>query len=414
MEMKEVLQAFIVAILIGLIVGIERERSQEPKLTTMGVRTFTLLAILGGMVAIIDNIALKLVITFFALYGIWLAYWRSTQMKQNQSISIGITTEFSAGIVFCLGYLAHQSLFLAITLACLLLAILVSRETLHKFSRNTVSSQEIYATTILLVFLFGFLPFLPNQAIDPWSLINPHRIGSIIVLLSALQVTGYIAVRIFGNRLGLALNSFFGGFVSSTSVFMNLAKIHKNSPQLFRACIAGASLTTSASLIQSMFILYLLTPTIANTLFLPLFVMIIIGIATGILILKNGHQHHTLGVENNPLDLKSVFKNALILSIMIASVTLMNHYLGNQGLNISSFLGGIIDSHSVLFANTNLFLQHKITEQNTINAICFAVSASLISKLIIVALSGKKSLIFSMAAIILSMLISGAVIFFLM
>jgi uncharacterized membrane protein (DUF4010 family) len=216
----DVLKPFIVAAIIGLIIGIERERSQYPHTVTMGVRTFTLLALLGTLAHWTSSNVISIVIAVFSFSAVLIGYYRSTQIKVKDAHEIGLTTEISAGFVFCLGYITPQTPLLAAILACFLLVLLTSRETLHRFARQTLKPDEIRAAMVILIILFGILPFLPRQPVDPWGLFNLYKIGTIVLIISLLQFTGYIAIRVFGHRLGIPLVGLFGGFASSTLVFL--------------------------------------------------------------------------------------------------------------------------------------------------------------------------------------------------
>src|SRR5437016_4562738 len=108
----EMMQPFIVSLLIGLLIGIERERSHPRGTQALGVRSFTLIALLGTLSAYLHDPSFKIILLLFVLSGILLSYYRSTAMS-GEHRDVGITTEFSAAIVFCLGFLALTKPYLA-------------------------------------------------------------------------------------------------------------------------------------------------------------------------------------------------------------------------------------------------------------------------------------------------------------
>ena len=57
----------------------------------------------------------------------------------------------------------------------------------------------------------GLLTLLvPAEPIDPWSLINPRKIATMIFALVVIQAMGSMLARRLGVRTGALLTGFFG------------------------------------------------------------------------------------------------------------------------------------------------------------------------------------------------------------
>ncbi len=220
------LQPFVVALLIGLMAGIERERSQQEQEVVVGMRTFTLIALLGAIAGYINVMELTLSLSLFVIVMVGLGYWRSTHANPER----GLTTEIAAAIIFSLGYMAIKSPILAGLLGILLVAILFFRSRLHWFAKDVLQPQEIATFILLLIFIFIIIPFFPDRPIDIWNLVNPRKLAQVLVFIAIIQFGSYIAKRIAGARVGLLITGFLGGFVSSTVVFLDLARVAKNQP----------------------------------------------------------------------------------------------------------------------------------------------------------------------------------------
>jgi hypothetical protein len=219
--MVETLLFFTISFLIGLLIGIERERSHAEGLTVIGVRTFMLFSILGTLAATLNQLPLTMAISLFVFGIILLSYVRSI-IKGEADNSNGITTEISAAIIYCLGYLIPTAALVAITISAIVLLILYERKRLHKLARKKFKPHEIEAAIILIIFALGILPILPSHTIDPWGLFNPRNFGVLIATIAAIQFGGYVAIRLFGERFGMAAMGFSGGLVSSTAFFATL------------------------------------------------------------------------------------------------------------------------------------------------------------------------------------------------
>ena len=70
----------------------------------------------------------------------------------------------------------------------------------------------IFAAAMLIV-----LPLLPDQAMGPFSALNPHSIWIIVILVMAIGAFGHIAVRLLGAHFGLPVAELASGFISSTA-----------------------------------------------------------------------------------------------------------------------------------------------------------------------------------------------------
>src|SRR5688572_10818755 len=103
----------------------------------------------------------------------------------------------------------------AIAAAVAMTVLLALREYLHRWVES-LTWEEIRAVLILLAMSFLLLPILPNRTIDPLEAINPYEIWLLAIFIAAISFAGYIAVRSFGERLGVVATAIAGGLASST------------------------------------------------------------------------------------------------------------------------------------------------------------------------------------------------------
>jgi uncharacterized membrane protein (DUF4010 family) len=141
------IQPFAIALVIGLAVGIDRERRAKEGEGTMGVRTFAILTLLGAVAGALDNQAVTFGILFLLSLIIACGYIRVTGRDlrpvaaatsddtgvHQQFLDLGLTTEVSAALVFAIGYLTNSDRMLAGIIGIALATILHSRRFLHFF-----------------------------------------------------------------------------------------------------------------------------------------------------------------------------------------------------------------------------------------------------------------------------------------
>lgn len=404
---------FAVSLLIGLIIGIERERSHPPKVQAVGVRSFILFSLLGTLAAQVNQPALAIVIAAFVLAIIIFSYLRSTA-KRTQYPDIGVTTELAAGTVFCLGYIALEQLLLAAILGTFVLAVLLARQRLHQFSRNELKAHEIQAAATLLLIAIAIIPFLPNHSIDPWQLFNPRRFGLLVLMIASLQFGGYVAIRAFGERLGMLLLGFFGGIVSSTAVFATLPGTVRQRPSLWRAAVVAGIFSTIGMLVEFSIIIFAAAPSLLATLIWPISAMILVGISAGLLMLHADGNHQLNLKRLNPLHIISVFRLSLFIGLMLILVAIAQKYTGSTGINVVTFLGGLFELHSVTLATAMYFHDGGLPLANIDIALALAILASFISKFVLLFILARNRFGVVTAGFLLLMLLAGGLTFLLL
>ena len=222
-----VVRSFAMAMLIGALVGIEREKHKgtEGNFGIGGIRTFTLIALVGAVAAWLSReIGSPLVFaTALALVvgTLLIAYITTTRSRPEV---IGITTEGAALTVCLLGGMSVLGQpGLAAALGIVTAALLAFKQPLHGMV-GMIRPGELHAGLRLLIASFVVLPLLPRRAIDPWGALNPHSLWLLVVLISSLSLVGYAATRWLGTGRGAALTGVTGGFVSSTAVTLSFSR----------------------------------------------------------------------------------------------------------------------------------------------------------------------------------------------
>lgn len=415
------LQPFAISLLIGLGTGIERERSQAVEQNIMGMRTFALIAILGTLAAHVGSPALIFGLVLFVTVLVLAGYWRSTSSPptapdgQSATPDMGLTTEIAAGVVFGLGFLSKAEPLLAATLGILLVAILYFRKRLHWFARDVLRPQEITAAIFLAVFVFVVIPFLPNQAIDPWNLVNPRQLAQVVALIAAIEFSGYASERIAGAKIGILLTGFLGGFASSTVVFLSMSKAASKQPDKLRSIIGACCLAIVSPLLLYLLILNATAPSLMVLAGVPVLTAAVAACLLGIAI---GHRAEAIpkspGEQRNPLDLRSLAKLGAFISGLLVLASLMRNLLGAEAVGLVSFVGGLFELHGVTLATATLHAAGSLADIDTTRALLLGVLASFVSKLAIAWFLAPGRFALSMTALISVILAIGATNFILL
>lgn len=406
--MLDDLLAFFISLLIGLMIGLEREHTHVEKIQPIGVRTFILFALIGTLTAIVNQIYFTFILCIFTFTIILLSYFRASALFKNKSVP-HITTEITAAMVFCLGYLVPSHPLLAIIISSMVLLVLVERQRLHTLAKQRFKPHEIESAIILIIFALGILPILPNKTIDSWHLFNPRNFGILIGTIASIQFGGYVMIRLMGERFGIALVGFLGGLISSTIIVANLQNTFNEHPKFTIAIMASVILATVATLLETITIVGVASPTLLTALIAPLAAMVTAGsIIAGILLnfQKRTKQHSKL---SNPLNIFFVLRTSIFIGFILILIAIVKRYAGTEGIILISFLGGLFEIHAITLATTLLFLNNQLNSFDSGIIIYLAVFASFITKFVLLCFVSYRRFALMTSLCLLIMLASGMV-----
>src|SRR5712691_9785070 len=237
---------FVVALGVGLLIGIDRERNKGdgPTRQAAGLRTFAL-ASLSGAVAIAAGGELLLAAAALGVAGFaGLSYW------QARDSDPGLTTETALVLTTLLGGLAIREPAFAAGLGVVVAALLAARSALHRFVLSVMTDVEIRSLLIFAGATLVVLPLLPDHPIGPYGALNLRTIWIVVILVMAVSALGYIAVRLVGVRFGLPLAGLASGFISSSATIGAMGARAAEEPALLKPAVAGAVLSSVATIVQ--------------------------------------------------------------------------------------------------------------------------------------------------------------------
>jgi len=415
--MFEEMMPFLTALIIGLLVGIERERSksQEDKKAIFGIRTFPLIALLGVIAAHLGNETLILIIGIFVCILVLVNHLNLNKDPDTDMPKIGATTSVAVVLTFILGYLANFNSHAALILTVIVFGFLAIKKHLHAFAQSGITEKEMNAALTFLVSAFVILPLLPNEFIDPWQLVHPTRIWLLFVIIAGIEFASYITLRQVGTKLGLLITGLFGGFASATATTLTLARRVKKQPESIWLIASGIILADVSSLLMQLVVLTVIAPEVAMSLALFLGVPAAAGGVSAVLIaLYSGNkaQENTIEMNiENPISIKSTISFALMISAGLILIALAERWFGDVGVYLTSVLGGATSLRVVTFSVSELASSGEIMISVAALAIIIAMTANMIMKLIFIQRAGGVKLLMVCSLFFAVMLASSLVAF---
>lgn len=339
------------ALAIGLLVGFERgwnERGRAEGARVAGLRTFGLIGLLGGLwgqLAGPDGGAV-LAAPFLALAVLLAIGFREASSRRGD---LGLTTEIAALVVFALGAAAVRRFEKeAAAVAVVMTALLGFKPVLHGYVER-LGRRELEAALKFLIISVAILPNLPDAGYGPWEAVNPYSIGWMVVFIAGISFAGYIAVRLLGEKGGVAATSLLGGLISSTAVTLSMSRLDKLRPESLRLHAAGIVLASTV-----MFPRLLVETTAANPALLPLVAAPLlaggaVGLAGAWLLLRGakGAMPKESSVFRNPLELgPALFFGAVVAAVSLASAGLRAKF-GAGGVYATAATAGLLDVDAI-------------------------------------------------------------------
>ena len=346
------LERLLVALLVGVLIGLDRERAEVRKARQIfaGVRTFPLVALCGAVPTLLvaQMGPLLVAVSLGAVAAIAVVSY----LRASANGDMGATTEVAAVATFLLGALAGAGeLVVAGACGVAVAVLLVAKPKLEAFSR-ALSPEELTAALELAVITVIVLPLLPNRGYGPWQVWNPREIWMVVVLVTALSFVGFVAMRLLGERRGMAVTGAVGGIVSSTAVTMAMAERSRAVESLARPAAAAAVVASSIMPLRMAVLAGAVNAGILPRLLPVVFVMALTGLVAAWLISRRRPDEVSESASQikNPFSVVAALSFAAIYGFVLILVRSAGIYLGAGGTYAAASLSALADVDAVTIA----------------------------------------------------------------
>ncbi len=387
MSLEAALTGIAEAMLIGLLVGAQRETQEG---VHPGLRDFLLIGLVGGICGLLESIPLA--VAALGTIGLLLAVFHYEE-RENRT---GITTEMAAIVTFGLGFLtASRSLSygppLAIGVAIAVVAFLEMKAALQRLVRVTINESEFNDTLRFLAVVLVVYPLLPPGSYGPYQAITPRRVWMFIILVSSIAYVGYFLRKFLGEEKGLAYTSVLGGLASTMAVTLEFARASRQHPENNQTYWWATVIANTVQFPRTIVILFFVNTDLALVSLPPLGVMMAGGIVHSWLLARaeRATGKHKLPVGGNPFRLRPALQfGALFLAIVFLSKVAAIR-LGTGALYGTSALGGIVDPATVAASVSDLLGVKRISLWTAEAAMLVALLANTILKLALACLGSR-------------------------
>ncbi len=383
------------AMLLGMLIGLERQHTgvlkQEKQLA--GIRTFSLVAILGWVTGFLADITHSPVLLPIGLVGVG-AFAVTAQIIRAREGDRSVTTEVAFVLTFCVGAMVHFGQpELAGALAVAITLLLKFKMQLHHFAR-VISEADVYSVLKFGVITLIILPLVPDETYDPWHVLNPYFIWLMVVLFSGISFAGYILIQWLGPRAGIGLTGALGGIATSTGVTFTFSRRSRENETLGPGFAAGVALATTTMYLRLLAMIALVSWPLFISLWPAMTLAAVAGLTSA---LGLGLWARALGREKagkismkNPMELTPALTFAGIFAVALVAIKVCSEMVGPSAVLAVSGLTGLTGLDAIALSTARLTNDTSLTLSTAYQCILIACTANTVFKLCVVWIVGGR------------------------
>lgn len=415
-----VIRNFFIALMIGALVGVEREKRKvvSREHTFGGLRTFILFAQAGAVSA---WLSLQLAMPWLfglavVLVSLVVTIGYVLESRANPD-SLGLTTELAA-ITVCLlgGAVMYGYAEVAVVLAVVTASVLAFKQPLHGLVEK-LGMDDIYAALKLLIATFIVLPILPDRALDPWGALNPYQLWVLVIVIASLSLVGYVAVRWLGRARGTLLTGLTGGIASSTAVSVAFARESRADRRSSSAdaLAAGILVAWSVMFARIVFVVAIVNSGLVAPVGPSCVTMAGVAAAAAVFfVLRHARRDSGQAAAasdvplTNPFSLLEAMRFGALFALMLLVVKLMHLQFEAKGLYLVAALAGLTDVDAITLSVAG-YARDGGEASTAVVAILIAALANTVAKFGIVVALGSAALRWRLLPVTVALLAVGAI-----
>ena len=382
-----------VALGVGLLVGIERERrkGRGPQRKAAGMRTFALVTVAGALAQSLSPGGLVVVGALAVSAFAALAYWRSVRDAKPPT-DPGLTTEVALVVAYLVGVQCVVQPAIGAACGAVLAVLLAAREGMHRFATEWLTETELRDALVLAGVALVVLPLAPAAPLPGLGGLAPRTAAWLVLLILSVQAAAHVAQRLLGERHALTVAGLLGGFVSSTATIATLgAQAKTQAPAMQRRLAGAASLSGAATWLQALGLAAVASPALLPQLLPMALAGALMAVLAGAWTLRARDGDAAAAPPSDPrrpLRLREALLVAALLLGVSMAVGWLRSRFGTQGLLAGSALAALADAHAPIAAAFGLQGQGAIDARDALTAVLVAAGVNSASRGVVAVATG--------------------------
>lgn len=389
----------LMALSTGLLIGTERQSNRAAGQKHLGIRDFTLIALLAFIASYLqayNSYIWPVAFSGVMVLGVVVFVFESLGAlhQEGPTSRAGITTILSFPIVFLIASLSvfHVEFWLMATIVFILLIILELKDQWHQFA-STIEKHELLDFSILIAIALVITPLIPSDAaikvplysfaqhMFSFQSVNVATFWKVLLMVSFMSFIAHFITKYIRGRNALLLATFFGGLVSSlaTIILFLRGSIGKKDGQenLYLAYLAAST----GSLFKDILILFAIVPqAFFQKMLFPIASIFLVMVVLTLVNFSKSTQTEEVRFTDRPLPFKFITKFSMVFSVVMILMVFVRFYLGHTWLIIATFLSSLISSAAALASIGEAFKYNEINDVVMGIGILLALLGSIMAK----------------------------------
>ncbi len=397
MNSLAVLENFLIAFLLGFLLGIERERRATSRIMIAGIRTFPVVAIAGAMTYYIYEVANAP--SVLAVGVISALMFSALVVYLHYKLGVpGMTTGVALFATYFIGMIVMQGNYALGALAMIIINLLLLEKPHLKALVRSISVRELLEAIEFFAIALIIFPLAPSHPL--YGFLNLRWIIYMILLISIISFISFIIVRVLGPKYGLIFSAIFGGMINSEATTVGIVQRVKRQKKIRNLVLASILATDTTMLIRNSIIAALSIPNPIIGCKMIQYLGITFVISAIITFIFYRKQKEVKGVSyeiQSPLGLKNAAKMSIAFFVVYVLTYLIRKYFPNAVLAIA--LGGFVSGAAVI-GSAAVMYSTGVLDLRT--AVTIAVLSTIVSYLDKIFYAGilDRSLVKKLAAIL--------------
>ena len=380
-----------IALLLGLLVGLQREYAEHEM---PGVRTFPLITLLGAVAALLA-IAFGGWVLVAGLFGVAAAMvFPNLVRMQAEKPDPGVTTNVAVLLMYTVGsLLVVGPTGVAVAVGGGVAVLLQFKPEMHGFARR-LGEKDLKAIMQFVLITCIILPVLPNQTYGPLSVFNPFKTWLLVVLIVGMSLGGYIVYKFLGRNAGILLGGVLGGVISSTATTVSYARQGRS--DAVRRHVAAVVIMIASTVVYGrvMFLIAVVAPGLLPEAAGPMIVLALLTLVPTLVAWYGvRRQPSELPEQKNPTQLKSAILFAAMYAVVLFALAATKDYAGGGALYPVALVSGLTDVDAVTLSISGMVKLGSVKASVGWRLIAAAILANFVFKAICVGVLGSRRLL---------------------
>jgi uncharacterized membrane protein (DUF4010 family) len=406
--MDPLFQQLGIALLLGMLVGLQREHAESG---IAGMRTFPLITLLGSLSALLAVHFQESWVIAAGLLGVGTVTIVGHLLRPKPDAHPGTTTDVAMLLMFLVGaFVVIGPMAAAIAVGGCVAVLLQFKPELHNIAKK-LGDEDLRAIMQFVLITCIILPILPRVSYGPgdfiaWKAVSPDRVPGpldvlnpfeiwlMVVLIVGLSLGGYICYKFLGRNAGILLGGVLGGAVSSTATTVSYARGTREDPLAARSATIVILIASTVMYVRVFAAVAMVSPEFLRTTILPVSILMLLTMIPALAVWFGIRgQPSQMPEQKNPTQLKSAVVFGLMYAGVLLALAVAKLYWNGRGLYAVAFFSGLTEMDAITLSTARMSITDPTVATDGWRMIVVAALANLVSKAAIAGLLGGARLL---------------------